>query len=144
MKETVRQVASMNLDLHLKPKDLKKDDYLKDKLSTPDLVEYIRTEEIRASEGLNPLKVEWYRRTATPFTVLLLTMIGVIMAGRKSRGGSGLHLAIGIIIAAVFIVSDRFSTTFAVKGNFPPLLAAWIPNLVFTGVAFYLYRKAPK
>jgi lipopolysaccharide export system permease protein len=144
MHESVRQIPVMNVDLKLQPKELQKDNYLKDNLTTPELAAYIHTEEMRAAEGLNPMKVEIYRRTATPFTVLLLTMIGAVIAGRKSRGGSGLHLAIGIVIAAIFIVSDRFSTTFSVKGNLPPLLAAWIPNLVFTFVAFYLYKKAPK
>jgi lipopolysaccharide export system permease protein len=90
------------------------------------------------------LKMELYRRSSTPFTVLLLTLIGAILAGRKTRGGSGLHLAIGIIIAAVFIISDRFSTVFSTKGDLPPLIAAWIPNLVFSFVAYYLYRRAPK
>ena len=61
-----------------------------------------------------------------------------------ARGGSGLHLAIGIAVASVFIISDRFSTVFAVKGNFPPMLAAWVPNLVFLLVAVYFYRTAPK
>jgi lipopolysaccharide export system permease protein len=93
---------------------------------------------------LNALKVERYRRIATPFTVLLLTLIGAIMAGRRTRGGSGLHLAMGIIIAALFIVSDRFSTVFSIKGNMPPLLAAWLPNAAFSLVAYYLYRRAPK
>lgn len=100
--------------------------------------------EVRATEGLNPLKVELYRRSATPFTVLLLTLIGTIIAGRKTRGGSGLHLAIGIIIASLFIISDRFSTVFATKGSFPPLLAAWVPNIAFSIVAVYLYFRAPK
>jgi lipopolysaccharide export system permease protein len=53
-------------------------------------------------------------------------------------------LAIGIIIAAIFIVLDRFSTVFSTKGNLPPMLAAWIPNLIFTLVAMYVYKKAPK
>ena len=143
MRENVRTIPEMHIDLKLQPGELVKDNYLKDNLTTPQLAAYIRTEEMRAAEGLNPLKVEMYRRTATPFTVLLLTMIGAVIAGRKSRGGSGLHLAIGIVIAAIFIVSDRFSTTFSVKGNLPPLIAAWIPNVVFTFVAFYLYKKAP-
>ena len=142
--ESIRNIPSMNIDLKLQPKELKVDNYLKDNLTTPELANYIHTEETRASEGLNPLKVELYRRTATPFTVLLLTLIGATIAGRKTRGGSGLHMAIGIVIAAIFIVSDRFSTTFSVKGNLPPLLAAWIPNLVFSFVAYYLYKKAPK
>ena len=105
---------------------------------------FIQLEELRGTEGLNTLKVEWYRRSATPASVLLLTIIGAILAGRKTRGGSGLHLAIGIIIAAVFIILDRFSTVFSTKGNLPPLLAAWIPNIVFLFVAIYLYKKAPK
>jgi lipopolysaccharide export system permease protein len=76
--------------------------------------------------------------------VLLLTIIGAVIAGRKTRGGSGLHLAIGICIAAVFILADRFSTVFAVKGNLPPVLAAWLPNMAFLVIAFLFYRRAPK
>ena len=132
------------MKLNLSPTELRKDEYLKDKLSTPKLAAYIKKEELRGTEGLNTLKVERYRRTATPASVILLTLIGAVVAGRKTRGGSGLHLAIGIIIAAVFILSDRFSTVFSIKGNFPPFLAAWTPNIVFSLVAYYLYRKAPK
>jgi lipopolysaccharide export system permease protein len=142
--EAVKIIPALHINLNFKPKDLRKDEYLKDKLNTPELKEYVRLEELRGSEGLNTLKMELYRRSSTPFTVLLLTLIGAILAGRKTRGGSGLHLAIGIIIAAVFIISDRFSTVFSTKGDLPPLIAAWIPNLVFSFVAYYLYRRAPK
>lgn len=144
MKEIVVNLPSKNLSLNLHPSELRKDEYLKDKLTSGELARFIKLEEQRATEGLAPLKVELSRRSATPFTVLLLTIIGAIIAGRKTRGGSGLHLAIGIVIAAVFILSDRFSTVFATKSNFPPLVAAWVPNLLFTFVAYYLYRKAPK
>jgi len=104
----------------------------------------IRDRDLRGREGLSALKVEKYRRTATPAAVILLTLIGAVIASRKTRGGSGMHLAMGIIIAVLFILSDRFSTVFATKGNFPPLLAAWLPNLVFIIVAWYMYRKTPK
>ncbi len=144
MGEKMNYYASLPINLQLKPEDFRNDNYLKDKLTTPDLVAYIRQEEQRGTEGLNTLKVERYRRTATPAAVLLLTLIGVVIASRRSRGGSGMHLALGITIAALFILSDRFSTVFAVKGNFPPLIAAWLPNIVFSGVAFWLYRKTPK
>lgn len=144
MQERVLKKETELIDLNLHPRELRKDEYLKDNLVTPELASYIENEEMRAAEGLNPLKVELYRRVATPFTVLLLTLIGAVIAGRRTRGGSGLHLAIGIAIAAIFIVSDKFSTTFSVKGDLPPLLAAWIPNIFFSFVAFYLYKKAPK
>ena len=144
MQEKIVNTPSKNLSLNLHPSELRKDDYLKDKLTSGELARFIRLEEQRATEGLAPLKVELSRRSATPFTVLLLTIIGAIIAGRKTRGGSGLHLAIGIAIAALFILSDRFSTVFAIKSNFPPLVAAWVPNFIFTLVAYYLYRRAPK
>jgi lipopolysaccharide export system permease protein len=144
LNESIQQLPSMNLDLNFKPQDLRKDYYVKDRLNSAELAELIEMEELRGNEGLNALKVELYRRTATPASVLLLTLIGAFIAGRKVRGGSGLHLAIGIIIAACFILSDRFSTVFSVKGNLPPMIAAWIPNIAFSLIAYYLYRKAPK
>jgi lipopolysaccharide export system permease protein len=142
--ETVVRRDTMILNISLKPYELRKDDYLKDKLTTPELAAFIRQEEERGTEGLSALKVERYRRTATPASVFLLTLIGAVIASRKTRGGSGMHLALGITIAALYIVSDRFSTVFATKGNFPPLLAAWLPNIVFAFVAYRLYKKTPK
>jgi lipopolysaccharide export system permease protein len=142
--EKENRYDTMNLDIGLKPMELRRDDYLKDKLTTPELIAFIRQEEERGTEGLNTYKVERYRRTATPAAVLLLTMIGVVIASRKNRGGSGVHMALGIAIAALFIISDRFSTVFATKGNFPPVIAAWLPNIAFAAVAYLLYRRTPK
>ena len=144
MSEKVKQYPEVTMTMSLKPEELRKDEYLKDKLNTPELAAFIRREEVRGREGLSTLKVEKYRRTATPATVLLLTLIGVIIASRKNRGGSGMHLALGIIIASLFIISDRFSTVFATKSSFHPLLAAWLPNIVFSAVAYWMYRRTPK
>lgn len=142
--EKITRIAEKQVILKILPEELVKDEYLKEKLTTPELVEFIQKEELRGTEGLNALKVERYKRSATPFTVVLLTFIGAVIACRKTRGGSGLHLAVGIIIAAVFVIADQFSTVFAVKADFPPVLAAWIPNLVFSLVALRLYRTTPK
>jgi lipopolysaccharide export system permease protein len=144
MGETSRRLDTLVLNISLKPEELRRDEYLKDRLTTPQLSSFIKQERLRGTEGLNALEVERFRRTATPVSVLLLTLIGVVLASRKTRGGSGMHLAIGIITAALFIMSDRFSTVFATKSNFHPLLAAWMPNLIFSGVAFWMYKRAPK
>jgi lipopolysaccharide export system permease protein len=143
-KELVSYLPNVHKKYPFKPVDLEKDKYAKDKLTTPQLIKQIRVEALRGSEGLNELKIERYRRDATPITVLLLTMIGAIIAGRKVRGGSGAHLAMGFTIAALFIITDRFSTIFSTKGNLPPFIAAWIPNIIFVFVVYYLYKKAPK
>ncbi len=132
------------VNFNFKPFDLSRDEHAKDVLTSPELSTYIGREEQRGAEGINELKIENYRRVATPAAVILLTLIGAMVAGRKVRGGSGVHLAFGFVTAAIFIIMDRFSTIFSTKGNLPPLIAAWIPNLVFLIVAFYIYRKAPK
>jgi len=142
--ENLQKIDSKLFDFSFKPLDLSRDKYTKDKLTSPQLERFIKLEESRGSEGINDLKVELYRRHATSVTVFLLTVIGAVVAGRKVRGGSGVHLAVGFITAAAFIITDRFSTIFSTKGNLPPYIAAWIPNIIFFFVAIYLYKKAPK
>jgi len=144
MQEKVHTEHERKMNFNFKPFDLSHDEYAKDKLTSPQLNNFIKLEELRGAEDVNTLKVEAYRRNATPFAVLILTMIGAIVSSRKVRGGSGSHLAIGVIIACAFILSDRFSTIFSSKGNLPPEIAAWIPNTIFLLVTIYIYRKAPK
>lgn len=144
LRETVSKHPFMNLELNMLPSELRRDEYMKDKLSTPELIRFIRREEQRGTEGLNTYKVEIYRRFATPVSVIILTIMGVAVAARKTRGGSGLHLAFGIVMAALFVVMDKFSTVFSTKGSFPPLLAAWLPNIIFGLVTYRLYKNAPK
>ena len=57
---------------------------------------------------------------------------------------SGIHLAFGIVSAAVFVVMDRFSVVFSTKGNLYPLLAAWLPNIIFGLLTLRVYQTAPK
>lgn len=142
--ETSSMVPKKEMNFNFKPLDLSRDEYAKDKLTTPELHSFIALEELRGAETLNTLQVEEYRRFATPVAVIILTLIGAVIASRKVRGGSGSHIALGIVLAATFILMDRFSTIFSTKGNLPPIIAAWIPNIVFTFVAIYLYKKAPK
>jgi lipopolysaccharide export system permease protein len=142
--ETVKRYDKILMKYNFKPLDLRKDEYLKDQMPTPQLDEFIEQEKMRQSESLNTLLVERYNRDAVPMSVLILTVIGVSLASRKVRGGSGMHLAIGIILCVTYILFSRISVVFATKGNFSPWLAAWIPNILFSFIAFYLYKRAPK
>ncbi len=142
--EIVTRTPEKMVAYNFKPRDLRKDEFLKDQLPTPELNEFIKLERLRGSESLNMLLVERYNRDAIPASVLILTIIGAVLASRKIRGGSGLHLAIGVIISVLYILFSRFSLVFATKGNFTPFLAAWTPNVLFGILAFYLYKKAPK
>ena len=74
----------------------------------------------------------------------ILVLIGVSISSKKTRGGLGLNIAIGLAICVSYIFFMQISTTFATLGNFPPLLAVWFPNIVFAFIAAYLYHIAPK
>ncbi len=142
--EKVKMTPSMVVNYKFKPIQLRTDEYLKDQMTTSELDAFIDLEEMRGAEGLNALLVERYNRDAIPVSVLILTIIGAVLAARKIRGGSGAHLAIGVVISFVYVLFSRLSVVFATKGDFPAWLAAWTPNILFGILAFYLYRRAPK
>ena len=144
LKEEVAFYYELFRKLPFDPTDLKRDEYMQARMISPELRKRIDKEKLRGSETVKELQMENAHRGATPFAVLLLTMIGAIIACRKIRGGSGAHLALGIIVCAVFILADRFSTIFSTKGDLNPYFAAWIPNILFGGLTWYLYKKAPK
>ena len=143
-KEIVDHNTTLFANYNFKPIDLRRDEYLKDRLPTPELDHLITMEKIRGSEGISALLVERYNRDAIPVSVIILTIIGATLASRKVRGGSGFHLAVGVILSVLYILFSRFSLVFATKGSFTPFLAAWIPNIVFGFIAYYLYRKMAK
>ena len=143
-RERLTKTDSRLVVYNFKPNDLRRDDYTKDKLSTSELKRYIELEKLRGSENVNSLLIERYVRDSVPVSVLVLTLIGAILASRRIRGGSGFHLAIGVVISVLYILLGRFSSVFAVKGDFNPFIAAWIPNILFAFLALYIYRKAPK
>jgi len=142
--EIVKITPSLFKDYNFKPIQLRTDEYLKDQMITTDLDAFIDLEKSRGSEGLSTLLVERYNRDAIPASVLILTIIGAVLASRKVRGGSGAHLAIGVVISVVYVLFSRLTVVFATKGDLPAWLAAWTPNIIFGFLAIYLYRRAPK
>src|SRR5918993_5955981 len=143
-KEVATHSDTKLMNYNFKPVDLRKDEYLKDRLPTPQLKQLIAKEEMLGSEGINALLVEQYNRDAIPVSVVILSMIGATIASRKVRGGSGFHLAVGVVLSVLYILFGRFALVFATKGNFTPILAAWIPNIIFGLLAYYFYRRAAR
>jgi lipopolysaccharide export system permease protein len=142
--EIIKRQPSLTMQYNFKPRDLRRDEFLKDRLSTQDLDDLIQLEKLRGTEGISALLVERYNRDAIPVSVIILTLIGAILSSKKVRGGSGFHLAIGVIWSVLYILFSRFSIVFATKGSFPALLAAWTPNIIFAALTYYFYWKGSK
>ena len=79
-----------------------------------------------------------------PFSAFVLTIIAVSLSSRKKRGGLGLNIGIGLALSFSYILFMRFSQMFVLKGIMVPVLAMWLPNIVFAVVAAILYKLAPK
>lgn len=77
------------------------------------------------------------------FSAFILTIIGLSLSARKRKGGMGLYLGIGLGLSFGYILLQTVSATFAIQANTPPILAAWIPNVIFAFIAYYCYRYAP-
>lgn len=142
--EDIINIGQMDSMFNFSPKNLLLDEYTKQKLTNPELNAFIAQEKLRQSSQVNELVLEKHRRIASALAVVLLTIMGAIIASRKIRGGSGMHLVKGLLLGALLILCDRFSSVFAIKGNFNPVLAAYIPCIIFSVYAYYLFLKAPK
>jgi len=109
-----------------------------------ELNDYIDKKRMQGSTNIPSFEVEKDKRTAFPFATFILTIIGVSLSSKKARGGTGLHLGIGLLVAFSFILFMQVSTTFAQSGFISPLVAVWIPNFIYGILAYFMYRWAPK
>jgi lipopolysaccharide export system permease protein len=141
-KEKHKTIPSKKIKLDFTPKDMARFESKIEVLPYFELRDYIIKESQRGSSRIEFFKVEMYKRTAFPFATFILTIIGVSISSRKIRGGVGLHIALGLLLSCVYILFMHISTTFATSGSWPPLLAVWVPNIVFSFVAFFLYKRA--
>ena len=142
--EIISNGASIDTSLNLSAHDFTKRKSLVETMNMFELNDYIDDEELKGSEQLVYHKIEKHKRVAFPFASIILTLIAVAIASRKTRGGIGIHLGIGILIAFTYILFMQVSTTFATNSNLAPGLAVWIPNLCYMVLAGVLLYKASK
>ena len=109
-----------------------------------ELEDYIDLLRLQGSEELKLFLIEKHRRYANSFTVFILTLIGVSLSSKKIRGGIGMNIGIGLALSFSYILFLQFASQFSLKGNLGPMLAMWIPNILYAVIALVLYKLAPK
>ena len=144
MKENLKTGLEFDTVYNFKPADFSTRLNNVETMNRTELDHFIAEEEMRGSDEIAYFKLEKYRRTSMPFATFILTLIGVSMASRKTRGGIGLHIGLGMLISFSYILFLQISTTFATNGNLSPLVAVWIPNILYFFIALILLRLAPK
>lgn len=141
--ETITEGAKLDTVLNFQASELKQRDNVIMAMNYFELKDFIEEQRMRGVKVESAI-LEQYSRTSIPFSVFVLTLIGVSLSSRKVRGGIGLQLGIGITLSFAYILLLKFSAMFIQIGIATPLWAAWLPNILFLIIAIGLYRTAQK
>ena len=143
MREKIETGAEIDTMIMMEPMDLVYSKGQQEQFTSPELLRYISKQQERGSTNVVQYEVEYHKRIATSFASFILTIIGASLSARKRKGGMGLALGIGLALSFTYILLQTVSATFAIQADMPPMLAAWLPNLLFIIIAYFCYRQAP-
>lgn len=140
----VKSGKSMDTTIALTIDDFYRRENTVEMLSYSELNELIRVQRMRGDKNVQYSLIEKHQRFSLPFSAFILTIMGVSLSSKKRRGGIGLNLGVGIALSFSYILFMRFSEMFVVTDTLPPALAIWLPNILYTFIAIFLYKIAPK
>ena len=143
LREDIKSGSVIDTLIHMEPMDLVFSKGQQETLTSDELSQYISKQTERGSSNVVQYEVEYYKRIATSFASFILTIIGASLSSKKRKGGMGVSLGIGLGLSFSYILLQTISSTFAINADTPPLLAAWIPNILYAIIAYYCYRQAP-
>lgn len=143
MREKITSGSEIDTLIQMEPMDLIFSKGQQETFTSPELKRYISKQQERGSSNVVQYEVEYHKRIATSFASFILTIIGVSLSSRKRKGGMGMYLGIGLALSFSYILLQTISSTFAINADTPPMLAAWIPNILYAFIAYYCYRQAP-
>lgn len=113
-------------------------------MTTPELRKYIKRQRERGIANIQLFEIEYYTRFANIASFFILTLIGVSLSSRKIKGGMGMNIGIGLGLSFSYILFTKITSTFAINGLVSPMIAVWIPNILYSFITIYVYRKAPR
>ena len=143
LEETITHGTSIDTTLRIVPNDFIIAATDQQMMTSPQLRNYVKSQKERGMGNIQTFQIEYHSRIASVFSAFILTIIGASLSARKVKGGMGLNIGIGLVLSMGYILFLTVSSTFAIKGNMSPFVAAWIPNIVFAAIAAFLYRRAP-
>jgi lipopolysaccharide export system permease protein len=143
MREKITSGSEIDTLIQMEPMDLIFSKGQQETFTSPELLRYISKQQERGSSNVVQYEVEYHKRIATSFASFILTIIGVSLSSRKRKGGMGMYLGIGLALSFSYILLQTVSSTFAINADTPPMLAAWIPNILYAIIAYFCYRQAP-
>ena len=144
LREVIKSGIKIDSTIQMEPSDFFYINNQQETMTLPALREFVKRQNERGASGISAFEVEYHKRFASPFAAFILTLIGAALSSQKRKGGMGTSIGIGLALSFSYILLQTVSATFATNAGWPPMLAVWIPNILFAGIAFYLYRRTPQ
>ena len=143
LEENIISGESIDTTLYITPRDFLISSTDHQLLTTPALFKYVKSQKMRGIGNIQAFEIEYHTRFASIMSAFILTLIGASLSARKVKGGMGVNIGIGLALSMGYILFMTISATFAVSGMVSPMIAAWIPNILFSFIALFIYTKAP-
>ena len=131
------------LTLNMSPSDVAKSTQKPDQMTIPELLEYIK---INEKSGMNVSKfwMLFHLRLSVPWACMVLALVGAALGSRPQRSSSSVGLGLSVIIVFVYYVILSLTQSLGDAGYLPPVVAAWIANIIFLIIGAVLCRNANK
>ncbi len=143
-REKMERGARLDTTIIMEPRDFF---YIKGQEETMTLFElnsFIDRQRLRGAAGLSTFEVAFHKRFATPMAAFILTLIGVSISIQKRKGGMGTSIGIGLALTFTYILFQTLAASFAINAGWPAGISVWIPNLIFSLIAFGFYKHTPQ
>lgn len=144
LSEKITTGSKIDTMLNMFPEEFKRMQNFTETMNLHELNEYIDQQYMQGADNVVELLIDKYSRFAYPFSTFILTLIGVALSSRKTRGGIGMHIGFGLLLSFSYLLFMRFTIMFAINGSLNALFAVWLPNIIYSIISVFLYRLAPK
>lgn len=129
------------IPLKERPRDFASKEWKADFMSYRELSNYIKNFRGSGMKIVKSLSVDLHYKIAFPFISLIIIMVAAPFALLTMRGGVMIGIGMSIVIGLLYYAVIAISLALGKAGIFPPFVAAWFGNVVFTIVGIYLLNK---
>jgi lipopolysaccharide export system permease protein len=136
--------TSMDTVFNITPLDLSQDETVCETMTFNEILKYIRDDKIKGGGMAKYYIIQANKRVANSLGVIIMTLLAVSIAFRKNRRGVGVHLFFGIALVFIFVFLQQISTVFSTNGSFSPALGAWMPNIIYSFICFFMIKTCQK
>jgi len=131
------------MDIPESPREFLNQKQSPDFMNLSQLEDYIwKLSKSGATGVIRNLKVEFYQRITSPFTNLIIILLGIPFAFKMKKRAAGLSsLGLSILAGFLYYVLTAFCVALGKSGFLPPMVAASSSHIIALITSFYLISK---